>query len=67
VNVSDLVRQSAARLAGKPALIFQDRPVSYAGLDEEIDRAAGGFRRLGLKTGDRVALLLQNTPHFVAA
>jgi long-chain acyl-CoA synthetase len=67
MNVADLVRETAKRLPDKAALVFHDEPVSYAQLDAEIDKAAAGLADLGIKPGDRVALLVHNVPHFVYA
>jgi long-chain acyl-CoA synthetase len=65
MNVADLVREAARRLPDKPALVFQDRPITYAELDAEIDRAARGMVSLGVRPGDRVAVMVHNVPHFV--
>ena len=65
MNLSDALAQSAARLPSKPALRAGEHVVSYADLDAAVDRAAATFQRLGLRPGERVALLLPNTPAFV--
>ncbi|MFA5787493.1 MAG: long-chain fatty acid--CoA ligase [Actinomycetota bacterium] len=67
MNVSDLVRASAAARGEQPAVVFHDHPTTYADLDKMIDRAAAGFSRLGVSRGDRVALLMHNSLHFVLA
>ena len=67
LNVADLVRVTAERLGDKPALIFQDQPIKFSELDREIDRAAAGLASLGIRKGDRVAVLVNNIPHFVYA
>lgn len=67
MNVADLVRGTAARLPSKPALIFHDEPVNYAELERETERAAAGLTALGVRKGDRVAVLVHNIPHFIYA
>jgi long-chain acyl-CoA synthetase len=67
MSVGELVRETAKRVPDKAALIFHDRPITYREVDEEIERAAAGFAALGIKRGDRVALLVHNVPHFVYA
>jgi long-chain acyl-CoA synthetase len=67
LNIATLVRETAARLPDKTALIFHDKPIAYAEVDREIDRAAAGFASLGVKKGDRVAVLVHNIPHFIYA
>jgi len=67
VNIAETLRASAARLPGKAALLYQDAPVSYQELDERVDHAAAGLQSLGLRPGDRVALMVGNAPAFVEA
>ena len=72
MNLADRLRASAARLPDKPALVFRPTSgsaaqVTYAELDEQADRAAAAFQRAGLAKGDRVALMLGNSAHFVEA
>jgi long-chain acyl-CoA synthetase len=67
VNIADRLRDSARRLPDKPALRYQGQCVPYAELDAKVDRAAAAFTDLGLRQGDRVGLLLGNSPHFVEA
>lgn len=51
--------------AAAPALTYFDQTLSYAALDRLSDRLAARLHRQGVRRGDRVATLLQNTPHFV--
>ena len=44
-----------------------DSAMTYRNLDELADRFAAGLQRLGVKKGDRVALVLPNCPQFVYA
>jgi long-chain acyl-CoA synthetase len=49
------------------ATIFFNRKRSYRSISDAAWRFANGLRRLGVKTGDRVALVLPNSPQFVIA
>ena len=49
------------------ATIFFNRKRTYRSMSDDAWRFANGLRRLGLKKGDRVALVLPNTPQFVVA
>ncbi|MEX0717005.1 MAG: long-chain fatty acid--CoA ligase [Planctomycetaceae bacterium] len=40
---------------------------SYEELVERVSRAAGNFRQLGVEAGDRVMMVLPNSPEFVVA
>jgi long-chain acyl-CoA synthetase len=51
----------------KTALIFYGRKISYRELRDHVDRFATALQDLGVKKGDRVALLLLNSPQFVIA
>jgi long-chain acyl-CoA synthetase len=42
-----------------------DSPITYRRLDQLADRFAAGLQRLGVRKGDRVALVLPNCPQFV--
>lgn len=66
-NIADLVRQAARDSPDKTALTYRREALTWSDLDARVDAAARGFRALGLAAGDRVALLLPNTPEFVAA
>jgi long-chain acyl-CoA synthetase len=65
MNIAQNVERGCCFFANKPALIFEDRAYSYRDLDEMVNRAANGLRGLGIRRGDRVALLLPNIPEFV--
>ncbi|MEV6737682.1 AMP-binding protein [Streptomyces sp. NPDC051104] len=53
--------------ADRTALAYFDGRISYAELDALTDSVAGFLASRGLERGDRVAILLQNSPHFVLA
>ena len=55
---------AAADPAG-PAITYFDKTLSYAALDKLGDRLAAWLHQRGVRRGDRVATLLQNTPQFV--
>ena len=68
-------RDRAARLPRRrrpgprdhPALAYFDGRLSYRETDALSDSVAGHLAARGLRRGDRVAIMLQNTPHFVLA
>jgi len=55
----------AARSGPAPALLYRDRTLTYAALEDQSRRAAAGLARLGVAPGDRVALWLPNTPAWL--
>ncbi|TWX37243.1 AMP-binding protein [Frigoribacterium sp. ACAM 257] len=63
----DLIDDAVAAHRGRVALEFFGRETRYRDLGDEIDRAAEGLRKLGVTAGDRVAILLPNSPQHVVA
>jgi long-chain acyl-CoA synthetase len=51
----------------KPALLFKGATVSYARLEAESDAFGAALAAMGVRKGDRVALLLPNCPQFLIA
>ncbi|MFJ3712035.1 class I adenylate-forming enzyme family protein [Streptomyces sp. NPDC090053] len=66
-SVVHAFRASAARAPGHPALAYFDGRLTYRETDRLSDSVAGHLVAKGLRRGDRVAIMLQNTPHFVLA
>jgi fatty-acyl-CoA synthase len=57
---------SARRYPNKPWLIFYDTVVTFARFLDEAERVAGFLQQeCGVGKGDRVLLLMQNSPQFV--
>ena len=66
-SLSHMFERSVAQAGDSPATEFFGRRQSYAQLGEQVERVAEGLRRLGVKSGDRVALILPNCPQHVVA
>ncbi len=66
-TIPDLLRRSASRFPESPALFFYGTRISFRELNDLSTRFARGLRRLGVQTGDRVALMLPNIPQAVIA
>ncbi|MBW4033215.1 MAG: AMP-binding protein [Acidobacteria bacterium] len=66
-SLSDLIAASVNEFGDHVALEFFGRETTYAELGEQIDRAAEGLRRLGVRKGDPVALIMPNCPQHVVA
>ena len=66
-TVLDLWERSAQHHPGRPALDFLGRASTYAEVDDEVRRVAGGLHALGVRPGDNVALVMPNCPQNVIA
>ncbi|MFD9726689.1 AMP-binding protein [Streptomyces sp. NPDC059072] len=60
-------REAVARAPERTALAYFDGRIDYARADALSDSIAGRLAAEGVRPGDRVAVMLQNTPHFVLA
>ena len=65
LNLAMLLESSARRNPGKVALILDDIKLRYAEVNGAANKIANGLVNLGVRPGDKVALMLPNTPHFV--
>lgn len=63
----DFLRISAQRFPDHLCTIFQDQVLTYCQVDRLSDALAAILLKLGLQKGDRVGLLLPNSPQFVIA
>lgn len=59
--------ETAARFPEKTALIFEGYRVRYSRLQAMVNQAAGALADLGIRKGDRVAILLPNVIPCVVA
>ncbi|MFV0319675.1 MAG: long-chain-fatty-acid--CoA ligase [Microbacterium sp.] len=66
-SLADLFDERAAQYAGRPAVTFFGRSLTYRHLADRVSRVAYGLKALGVGPGDRVALVMPNTPQHVIA
>ncbi len=66
-SLVDLMDSSVRRFGSKTALEFFGARTSYRELGTQISKVAAGLKKLGVKAGDRVALVLPNCPQHVIA
>ena len=66
--VHEQLLASCARMGDETALDFLGAATSFRRLGEKVNALAGALQsELGVKKGDRVALLMPNSPHYVVA
>ena len=66
-SLADLIAESVATYPQNVALEFFGATTTYSSLGDQIERAAEGLRKLGVRAGDPVALILPNCPQHVVA
>ena len=67
VTLPQFLFDTVRRYPQNPALIFYGRALSYDELDAQSNQFANALIQLGVQKGDRVALMLPNSPQYVIA
>ncbi len=62
LGIGSWIARRARMGSARPALVFEDREISYGTLADRIDRLASALRRMGVDKGDRVAFVGANEP-----
>jgi acyl-CoA synthetase (AMP-forming)/AMP-acid ligase II len=65
VDIGTLPTRNARHHASREALVFEDQRFTWRELNARINRSAHALLALGLRKGDKVALLLPNTIELV--
>ena len=63
--LTDLLDDAVAAYGAQPCLKFRGRTFRYQEVGDLVERAAQGFRALGVNRGIKVALMLPNCPYTV--
>lgn len=66
-NMSSMLDDSIAENSERTMLEFFGSTTSYAKVGEQVRSVAAGLRHMGVKAGDRVALIMPNCPQHVIA
>jgi long-chain acyl-CoA synthetase len=67
ISVFSMLESSARRFPSRPSMAWFGRHMSYAFLLREVERFSAVLARLGVKRGNRVGLVLPNSPQYVIA
>ena len=67
LNLCSYLDTTARDTPNKNAIIFGDQAVTFLELREKVDRMAAGLVKLGIKPGERIALMCPNVPWFPIA
>ncbi len=66
LSVADRIEEQAERRGSHPFMLFEDRQLSYQGLNQQANQLAHWAASTGIGRGDVVALLMQNRPEYVS-
>ena len=64
-NLGRLLTDTAKRSPGAIAITINDTDIPYAAVQQRVTALAGQLSALGIAKGDRVAMMLPNTPAYV--
>ncbi len=67
MTLGGILSQTVSKYPDHTALLFYGRKISYSELDALTNRFAHALAGLGIKKGDRVAIMLPNIPQMVIA
>ena len=60
-----LLERQAKKYDRRPFLYFEDKVFSFADVNNAANRVAAGLQKLGVKKGDKVAVLMENYPEGI--
>jgi len=63
----EILEETAAAFPETPAVIFHDRPITYREIRTRTKSLASGLSGIGVKRGQRVAIMLPNCPQYIEA
>jgi long-chain acyl-CoA synthetase len=67
ITLPEILTRTAQRFPDRTALIFMGKKIAYRTLEALANRFAKALTGLGVKAGDKVAMLLPNMPQLVIA
>lgn len=67
IPLGNILAETTARFPNHPALLFYGKKITFKEFDGFANRFARALARLGVKKGDRVALMLPNIPQMPIA
>jgi long-chain acyl-CoA synthetase len=67
MNLGQLLEEKTKKHPKRAALIHEGKSVTFDEFNKNVNRLANGLKGLGIKQGDRLAIMLPNIPEFVYA
>ena len=66
-SIVDYLSENASRNPGRVAIYFKDRTFTYREVEEAAARCRGALAAQGIRPGERVALLMSDSPEMIFA
>ena len=67
ITMPEVLSRNAKQFSVQPALLYMGKKISFLELDSLVNRFSRALLNLGVKKGDKVAMLLPNIPQIVIA
>ncbi len=67
ISMSKLFRNTVDKYPERNATHFKGKFMTYTEIEEDVNRLANALQDLGIKKGDKVAILTPNSPQFVVS
>jgi acyl-CoA synthetase (AMP-forming)/AMP-acid ligase II len=67
MDIGRSVTVHAKRNPNKLAVIYENETYTYKEINKEVNRVANSFLSVGMKKGDKIALMMKNSPLFFIA
>lgn len=67
LTIPDLLRQAAEKYPKQTATVFAGARLNYAQVQRQVDQLAAALVGLGIRQGDRVAIMFPNSPQAIIA
>jgi O-succinylbenzoate-CoA ligase len=64
-KLGDITRKSALNFPNKEAIVFEGTRMTYKQLNNRVNRLANALAKMGIKKGDRVTVLAENTHKYL--
>ena len=64
-TLADLARNGATRHGARTAVVFEGTRLTYAELDRRVNQAANALAELGLRRGERLAIIADNSSRYL--
>lgn len=65
MTVRDLLEKQADKYSDKVFLYLEDQSITYQNFNLTVNRVANAFKRMDVDKGERVAIMLPNSPEFL--